>query len=348
MIGTVSLLDQVAGGRTAAAGRSSTGLAGQLLTAQIGPDARGLTTTLAEQFQGTPRDEKTPVSYRLMYTEQGHADRLRAHRQGVRARRGVERLPPGGEGYEHYVVGDAAPDDGSGGFGWFAQVPDGGRAVDFVTTTGGKWNWIYDRVTPGDKTEYSTETPASAFRAGGKYTQTFGGAILSPSVPAAPDFGLARFEDQIAVRVPLFTDSNGGAGRVGHRNRAKTPLFHNGTKLGERDRPSAIFDVPAAEGSYRAEMEHSRTADVSTKVSGAWTFKAKHTTEVTHLPLSVVRFLPKLDDKDTAHGRVLLVPLKVEQQESTPKVKRVTVEVSFDDGATWKQVPVAGDPRPAR
>ena len=234
------------------------------------------------------------------------------------------------------------PVDGSGGFGWFTQVPEGGRAIDLVSTVTGKWSWIYDRVGPDNNYEYTTETPNRSFKGGKKYSQTFGAAILGPSVPSAPGFGLARFEDQIAVRVPLFTDSNGGAGRF-TGGTAKTSLFHNGTLLGEQDRPTAIFDVPAAEGTYRAEMEHSRDAELSNKVSGAWTFKAKHTSEITHLPLTVVRFLPKLDDKDTAHGRVLLVPLKVEQAQNTPKVRRVTVEVSYDDGATWKQVQVAGD-----
>jgi hypothetical protein len=64
---------------------------------------------------------------------------------------------------------------------------------------------------------------------------------------------------------------------------------------------------------------------------------------VTHLPLTVVRFLPRLDGNDAAHGPVLVLPLKVEQQQNTSKVKRVTVEVSFDDGATWRHVQVAGD-----
>jgi hypothetical protein len=99
--------------------------------------------------------------------------------------------------------------------------------------------------------------------------------------------------------------------------------------------------VPAAVGSCRTKVEHSRDAEVSTKVGGTWTFQAGHTTEVAHLPLSVVRFLPELDDQDTAHGRVLVLPLKVEQQH-TPEVRRVTVEVSFDDGATWKRVRAVG------
>ncbi|MEV6241799.1 S8 family serine peptidase [Lentzea sp. NPDC051838] len=342
IIGTISYTTKVAGQQFGSGWLFFDGLAGQLLTARLGEDAPGFSTTVAEQFQGTPRDEKTPVSYRLTYTERGITTGYERTAKQNELAEMTSTFRSAGAGYVHGVAAMPHPADGSGGFAWYAQVPDNGRAVDYVTTAGAKWSWIYDRNAPDGTREYSTSTNANSFKATKKYSQAFGGAILSPSVPEAPGFGLARLEDQIAVRVPLFTDNNGGEGSAG-TGTAKTTLFHNGTKLGEQPRPGAIFDVPAAEGSYRAEMEHSRTAEVSTKVSGAWTFKAKHTTDVTHLPLTVVRFLPKLDDKDTAHGRVLVLPLKIEQQQNTPKVKRVTVEVSFDDGATWKQVQVAGD-----
>jgi subtilisin family serine protease len=342
MIGTVGFTTQVAGRTFGHGWAFFDGLAGQVSTAQIGPDVPGFQTTIAEQFQGTARDEKTPVSYRLMYTEKGMPTGYERTAKANELSEMTTAFRPAGEGRKHGIAVMPYPDDDSGGFAWFTPVPEGGRAVDLVSTTSGRWSWIYDRVGPDNNNEYSTETPVRSFKGGKKYSQTFGAAIFGPSVPSAPGFGLARLEDQIAVRVPLFTDSNGGEGRV-NGGTARTSLFRNGTKLGESDRPGAIFDVPAEEGSYRAEMEHSRTAELSTKVSGAWTFKAKHTTDITHLPLTVVRFLPKLDDKDTAHGRVQIVPLKVEQQQNTPKVKRVTVEVSFDDGATWKQVQVAGD-----
>ena len=124
-----------------------------------------------------------------------------------------------------------------------------------------------------------TQSRKTAGPKGGKnHSQTFGAAILGLSVPSAPGFGLARLEDQIAVRVQLFTDSNGGEGRI-NAGTAKTSLSHNGIKPDE--------------GTCRAEMEHSRDAELSKKVSGAWTFKAKHTTETTHFPLTVVRFAPR-------------------------------------------------------
>lgn len=342
VIGTVSFSTQVAGDLFSHGWAFFDGLAGQAFTAQIGPDAPGFLTTFAEQFKGTPRDEKTPVSYRLMYTEKGMPTGYERTTKTSELAEMTTGFRPAGEGRKHGVTAMPHPIDDTGGFGWTTPVPEGGRAVDLVSTATGKWSWIYDRVGPDDKGEYATETPSRSFKGGKKYAQTFGAAILGPSVPAAPSFGIARLEDQIAVRVPLFTDSNGGEGRD-FTGPAKVTLFHNNTKLGESNGLSGVFDVPAAEGAYRAEMEQSRDAELSTKVSGAWTFKAKHTTDITRMPLSIVRFQPELDDKDTAHGRVLPVPLKVEQAQNTPRVKRVAVEVSFDDGKTWKQVPVAGD-----
>ncbi|MFD9699567.1 S8 family serine peptidase [Lentzea sp. NPDC059081] len=343
MIGTISVTSPVAGSTYGHGWAFFDGLAGQAYTAQAGPDAPNFLTTIAEQAEGTPRDEKTSVSYRLMYTEKGMPTGYVRTAKASELAEMTSSFRTAGDGGRHAVAVMPHPVDGSGGFGWFATAPEGGRTVDFVNTATGKWSWIYDHSNPDTGGEYSTETPARSFKGGKKYAQTFGAAVLGPSVPEAPGFGLARLEDQIAVRVPLFTDRNGGAGRY-FDGTAKTSLFHNGTKLGEFASPSAIFDVPAAEGAYRAEMVHSRdNAALSSKVSGTWTFKSKNTTEITHLPLTVVRFQPKLDDEDTAHGRVQVVPLKVEQAQNTPKIRRVTVEVSFDDGATWKQVQVAGD-----
>jgi hypothetical protein len=37
------------------------------------------------------------------------------------------------------------------------------------------------------------------------------------------------------------------------------------------------------------------------------------------------------------------VPLVVQQQKGTPRVRTIEVEASFDDGKTWRQVPVAGN-----
>lgn len=63
------------------------------------------------------------------------------------------------------------------------------------------------------------------------------------------------------------------------------------------------------------------------------------------LPLSTVRFEPPLDNRNTAPaGRVVPVPVVVERQpgSSASANRQLTVEVSTDDGRTWRAAAVAG------
>ena len=58
-----------------------------------------------------------------------------------------------------------------------------------------------------------------------------------------------------------------------------------------------------------------------------------------------MRFAPPLDDHNHTAATVLPLPIKIERPSGapTPKIKTVTLDVSFDDGATWHAVPVALD-----
>jgi hypothetical protein len=88
-------------------------------------------------------------------------------------------------------------------------------------------------------------------------------------------------------------------------------------------------------------MTRSRAA-LSTEVSGEWTFASATTgtSGWTKLPLSAIRFLPGLD----AHGvdRSPILPVEIQQQPGSPagRARTLSVEVSYDDGATWRRVPV--------
>jgi len=62
-----------------------------------------------------------------------------------------------------------------------------------------------------------------------------------------------------------------------------------------------------------------------------------------NLAASAVRFAPPLTDRNTAPaGKVWLVPVEVQRQSDSAagRARTLTVEVSFDDGATWRAVPV--------
>jgi hypothetical protein len=84
---------------------------------------------------------------------------------------------------------------------------------------------------------------------------------------------------------------------------------------------------------------------LSTVVDAAWTFRSSHVDgdAPKRLPLSVVRYAPLVDRTNTAPAGVpYLVPLKVATQpdSSSGAVDSLSVEVSYDDGASWRSARV--------
>lgn len=121
-----------------------------------------------------------------------------------------------------------------------------------------------------------------------------------------------------------------------------------GTRL--QLRRAVQFSVPADEGTCRLQIEADRGAPgtLSTRTSVAWTFRSAYTTTRTALPLSVVRFSPKLNALNTARARgKYAVPVTVTPQPgpTATALTTLTVEVSSDDGGTWQPAPLqrAGD-----
>jgi hypothetical protein len=86
---------------------------------------------------------------------------------------------------------------------------------------------------------------------------------------------------------------------------------------------------------------------LTTRVGGTWTFRSETVpgAQARRLPLSVVRFAPELDaNGGTPAGRLLRIPLTVDQQQGADngRVRKIEVDISFDDGKTWTKAPVIG------
>jgi hypothetical protein len=242
----------------------------------------------------------------------------------------------GGPG-KRYVV-SAAP---RSAFGADTSVPEGGHAVDLVTADKDvKWTWSFEQRSAEGNTETSLRLPERSAEAGKSYLQKLNTAVFGPSVSST---ALTRLNGTIGVAVPMFTDSNGGQGSAPSAA-SRISVYREGVKLGETTkRQSEDFWVPMAEAGYRVEIEQSNpVSDVSTKITGTWTFRSAHTESLTPLPMSVPRFLPELDENNATRRPVLTIPVKVEQQRGTPVCRSLVVEVSFDDGATWTNTLLAG------
>ncbi|MFC6022526.1 S8 family serine peptidase [Plantactinospora solaniradicis] len=188
----------------------------------------------------------------------------------------------------------------------------------------------------------------TAYRAGTVTRRQWNGGVFGPSLddPSWPGAWITRTGDEIVASVPMFGD---GAGRPGRSvtEAERMTMYRNGVKVGESDVLDAAFEVPSAAADYRIEATAARGApfSLSTRVDATWTFRSGPATGETpvRLPLSTVRFSPVLDQENRAPaGRLFSVPVSVHRQPGSVGggTRSLTVDVSYDDGVTWRKAHV--------
>lgn len=152
--------------------------------------------------------------------------------------------------------------------------------------------------------------------------------------------------DTMTANLPLFGDGFGNAG-WSTADTASTKLYRNEQLLSENGETGYVrFAVPQGTANYRLTADVTRTGyERATSVSAAWTFQADPGAGVRALPVSVIRYTPRLDSAEKARaGSLFIVPVQVQTQAgaaSRPEITRA--EVSFDRGATWQAAPIFGD-----
>ncbi|MCW6005491.1 S8 family serine peptidase [Micromonospora sp. CPCC 205371] len=182
--------------------------------------------------------------------------------------------------------------------------------------------------------------PPKPFSAGQEYRDQWNAAPYGPVLPAHSRWPfLGRFGDDLFIDVALYGD-RAGHGGYSMTDTSRTALYRNGELVGENECSACgAFEVPAGRANYRFEVADTRSVgDLTTAVSAAWTFKSAHVAgdEPAPLPISVVRFAPKLDANGAApSGGAFQIPVTVERGPGTSGTARLAVEVSYDDGKTW-------------
>ncbi len=191
------------------------------------------------------------------------------------------------------------------------------------------------------------------FRLGRPTTERWFAAVFGPAFSAGQTW-VGRRENTITVDVPTYVDQapdHYGGGAV---DTARTTLYRNGQKIGETDQSgSGFFDVPADPATYRLEVESARSiSDLSGRISSAWTFRSEHVVApdpkapALPLPFMAVRFAPELDDNNRApSGCRFSFPVYVQQQAGARygALTSISLQVSYDDGATWTPARLTGD-----
>lgn len=232
------------------------------------------------------------------------------------------------------------------------------RRTELVNTDGVDWSsrlWV-ERVDPNDPgswpiTEQILCAPTRSYTAGRAYDESWGAAVHGPAFPSAtavrypgPCFQSAeRAGDTVGVHIPLFSDAAGHAGYS--LDPGDTRLFRDGELVGESIIPGVgEFTVPASPSTYRLEVRSDRepALGLSTSLRAAWTFRSAHVDgdQPVDLPLMAVRFAPPLDRFNRAPVGTVIMPITIDRFGPVGTVGKPSIQVSYDDGATWRDVRV--------
>ncbi|PSL56202.1 subtilisin family serine protease [Saccharothrix carnea] len=350
MIGDINV-SRLLNGRRVVLNTAFIGGFGDMAIGHVGPTltAEELTVSVGAQFQSPPVDG-TPTHYRFRWMEPGAVPtgytRAPTKDELTEVRTA---FAPGPADRQYLHSGNASPPDGSGGWSVGLPVPAGGEVIDLLTPDQLTWSWGYQRLSPQYRTEADYSSFHRRYRLGERYAERFAHPVLGPGLAGYSATYLGVHEDRVTAQIPLINDRDGNLGRGSHES-ARTSVYRDGRLVGQVRDQWGEFTVPEGAGHYRVEHDIVRDPaahELTTRVSGAWTFRMETLPDGhgRRLPMSVVRFEPELDAAGSAPaGRLLRVPLAVEQQDGADngEVGQVRVDVSFDDGRTWRRVPVTG------
>lgn len=231
--------------------------------------------------------------------------------------------------------------------GWFYDPPAGiiplrvsrlpFRVTEYFLADG--WTWSSNFEHGADTWISMSDVQAGkVFQAGRTYREDWNRGVLSPAFNGPDD--VVRDGDRFFAGIMAVSDATHvGLGPSSAR------LLRNGAVFQEWPVVKYIdTTLPPDEATYQLEHTASTGADISTEISSRWTFRSGNTSSATSLPLMNVRFTPKLDDHNRAPAGRFAVPVAVQRQpgSASSSVDTLTVDVSYDDGATWQPVRVSG------
>jgi subtilisin family serine protease len=216
-----------------------------------------------------------------------------------------------------------------------AAKPGAARTEHF-TTADVRWWQTYQRyrVDGDEQVELTSENlPWRPIRAG---ETRWGAPVIGPGMPVGyvQPYN-ARSGDAMRFDLTMFAPGLPNADGWSPVTSARTALYRDGALVAESTEAGDLrATVPGAAADYRLEARAARdVAPHSTRVEAAWTFRSQTAAVVpggVALPLLAVRFAPRPEQPRE-------LPVWVEwQRPGEATVRQLTVEVSYDDGATWK------------
>ncbi|ANZ40689.1 hypothetical protein BBK82_36515 [Lentzea guizhouensis] len=183
------------------------------------------------------------------------------------------------------------------------------------------------------------------YERGRTVTEHRNSAVYGPGLPHSP--GAVRFAGRVGDLLRLDLPVHSSAGMIGSStSTGRTTVTLDGQVISDQDYPgyAHIPGVPAEKRRYQAHVEAARDG-LTSRLTADWSFTSEHVPgeEYRSVPLLAVRFAPRLDDHNRARaGRPLTFPVTVERNGAgqVTDLKDPAVQVSYDEGLTWKPVPL--------
>lgn len=236
------------------------------------------------------------------------------------------------------------------GTGWIARTTSQQERVEYFTPT--EWNlaWTSGPNLMTDIVTLAAHRPPARI--------VWNKAVIGPTLHGTTINNLGeqqhpwswRNDGRISVALPMYGDAAGRPRMVDMFNDAtgSITVYRDGTALGTVPVIDfAEYSVPAADSSYRVvadARQDNASWSLSTVVTAEWTFRSSAAGDGKALPMLTARFDPAVDVRNRAPGnRRFSFPAYVERQDGPTKIAALSVDVSYDDGATWQRADVRRD-----
>ncbi|MGW8358321.1 S8 family serine peptidase [Streptomyces wedmorensis] len=247
----------------------------------------------------------------------------------------------------YYTQGDASTgsrstlaaldgnDRASGGF-YNVSLP-GKRTEYFTAVPGVEWASVLDTGT-------SFEVGSLTRYPGGKgTTEEWNKAAISPWAQTS------RCGDFLFTPISAYSPSSAGHFASAYESVGQATLLRDGVEIGTHDYPDYAFftGLPSTPARYTLRLNTHRTTTavaLATRIDTEWTFTSAQPEGDCEQPeraaLLNARINADVDLNNSAPAnQPLPLTINIERGNgTTPVVKNLTLEASFDDGATWQPV----------
>jgi len=232
-------------------------------------------------------------------------------------------------------------------FAFLRTMPTPLHRREYVSTGDTRWQHnVYAFSSPEVPFGSGGFEAPTTYRPGQRLTDTWWAQPARPGALPVDLGGTAtRTGDTVALTLPPFLDAQGHWAWLDATDRATLALYRDGQLVGSADGGQGSFPVPPGPGTYRIDLDVSRTADwwpLSTSTSTKWTVRSSRPRSGSAvLPLLSLDYGVALDPRNRGRlpGTMLLTVGHIPGGTAS-RITDTKVWTSADSGTTWTPAPV--------